>query len=88
MDGVIRAHSLIPARCNQPLQNAGCRIGPVQQAHLPTPEPFACRRRIVDHAGSGPQLLYEVVQIHQESGATRRDRTGDLLITKQSPDRK
>jgi len=57
MDGVIRAHPLIPARCNQLLQNAACRIGPVQQAHLPTPESFACRRRIVDHAGSGNFIL-------------------------------
>jgi hypothetical protein len=39
---------------------------PVQQAHFPAPEPFACRRGIiVDHAGSGPQLLHEVVEIHK-----------------------
>src|ERR1022692_1552834 len=48
MDGVIRADTLIHARCGQLLQNAGCRTGPVQPVHLPMPEPLACRRGIVD----------------------------------------
>src|SRR5438445_13851538 len=65
MDGMIRADTLIHARCGQLLQNAGGRAGPVQQVHLPTPEPFVCRRVLVDHVRGGPQRLHEVVQIHQ-----------------------
>ena len=62
---VIRADTLIHARCGQLLQNAGGRAGPVQQVHLPTPEPFVCRCGIVNHASRRPQLLHEVVQIDQ-----------------------
>src|SRR5438445_7667138 len=65
MDGMIRADTLIHARCDQLLQNAGGRADPVQQVHLPTPEPFVCRCGIVNHASRRPQLLHEVVQINQ-----------------------
>src|SRR5439155_4845566 len=63
MNRVIRANPLIHARCGQLLQNAGGHSGPFQQAHLPTPESFVCRRGIVDHAGGGAKVIATIVSI-------------------------
>jgi hypothetical protein len=63
LDRMVYADPLIAPRWDQFLQNVGRCAPTVEEGLLPASEPFASRRRILQHLRGSPELFRQVIEI-------------------------